>query len=355
MPTPPSAPSLLPTLLVGCGRIARRHLAALDACGEAFSLCGVVEPAPCDGEAPWDRLTAPRFATLEQALEATAPSLVVLCSPSGEHARQAEQALEAGAHVLCEKPVALCDAELARLEQLATTSQRLIFPCYQTRHSPLLRRVAEALTRGALGEVHTLEARLFWARPQRYFDEAPWRGTLAHDGGILFNQANHLLESVLALLGEPEWVFAEQAALQRRIEAPDSAALLMRWPGTIGSLSATVLCEPHNLECSLTLLGSRGAIKLGGMACERLVWWEVPELPLDEQARLALEAHTAEQLALGHLPLYRELLALLADAASAQAAPSHTLAPARRTARLLDAALRAQREQRPVSPLGGSR
>ena len=303
MSAPPAS-----TLLVGFGRIGARHLACLEARPEAFSLIGVVEPCwPPQARVP----ALARFESLKLAMARARPELVVIASPSGAHAAQARLALKAGAHVVCEKPLAMSAAEAEALLALARRHDRLLIPCHQTRLMPGFERLEAAVAGGALGRLHAVNLSVQWARPQRYFDQAPWRGLSEQGGGVLMNQASHLLDRMLALMPceQLEQIVAWSRTLRREIKAPDSVAAICRWPGGMATVSANVLAEPANFEATLTALGSGGSAQLGGERGERITRWEVPSLALSSRELEAIN-RLAEEDADASRHRFYEALAL---------------------------------------------
>lgn len=308
-----SSPSVLPTrtspmtcAIVGCGRIAERHIKALDALPAHYTLTCAVDPNPSRRAA----MHVPCVSSLNALLKAHSPEIIIICSPSGSHADQIERALRSGAHVVCEKPLAMSALRAHALDARARDLSRLLVPCYQTRALPSFQHLLAALERDALGPLHTVNMTLQWCRPQHYFDEEPWRGTLTGDGGVLVNQASHLLDWMMAVVGHAgiEQVFAWEQVLRRDIAAPDSVTMCWRGPSAQGTLSASVLAAPANFEATLTVLGDRGSVQLGGPHGHHITRWDVPDEPLDYDA---INARTDAHKALGHLPLYESLVAWL--------------------------------------------
>jgi UDP-N-acetyl-2-amino-2-deoxyglucuronate dehydrogenase len=295
--------------IVGCGRIAARHITALDALPTHYTLICAVEP----DAARRATMHVPCFSSLKELLAAHSPDIVIICSPSGSHADQIERAIRAGAHVVCEKPVAMSARRASALDALARAHGRLLVPCYQTRLLPSFMHLLNTLDRGALGPLHTVNMSLQWCRPQRYFDEEPWRGTLTGDGGVLINQASHMLDWMMAVVGYVgiSQIFAWEQVLRRAIAAPDSVTMCWRGPGAQGTLSATVLAAPSNFEATLTVLGDLGSVQLGGPHGHHVIRWDVPDGHMSPLACEVFNASVDQHNARGHLPLYEALGAWL--------------------------------------------
>ena len=311
--------------LVGYGSVALKHIKALEALGDRVELVVVCEPR--EQTHAWitslhgclvmtsldeDQIPHPVIIT-DEALERCALDLVILASPSGLHPSQAMAAARAGCHVLTEKPMALTARDARQMRDVALQAGVGLHVIQQLRLMPLFVALRALLEEGALGEVSTSAARVLWSRPDAYFEQSAWRGTRALDGGVLLNQANHYLDLLIWLFGAPRSVSAEVATLQRAIEAPDTAAVLLRWPSHVGTLHATLLAWPSNLEASLTILGSQGTIKLDGLSADQVACWQLARDPYPGEALEALKRADAAARRAGHLPCYERALSAIAQ------------------------------------------
>jgi UDP-N-acetyl-2-amino-2-deoxyglucuronate dehydrogenase len=145
---------------------------------------------------------------------------------------------------------------------------------------------------------------VFWTRPQEYYDSAAWRGTWEFDGGALMNQASHYVDLLDWLIGPIESLQAYTATLARNIEVEDTGVISVKWrSGALGSMNVTMLTFPRNLEGSITILGEKGTVRVGGMAVNEIQHWEFAEtMPEDDQIKQANYA-TTSVYGFGH-PLY---------------------------------------------------
>ena len=303
--------------LAGFGRIARRHLQAIDALSSRFELVAVCDPV-FESASPEDATAllsnAARYTNLDALLAAHDCDLVCVTSPSGMHREHVLTALDAGAHVLAEKPLAMTYEDARVLRARAERAERALFVCYQMRSYPTLQLLHRAVNEGHLGRVHAVDVRVFWTRPQAYYDAAPWRGSEAFDGGVLLNQTNHYFDLLGWILGPPEAISGREATLARDIEASDSAAFVLEWPGCLGTFMTTMLTYPRNLEASITILGEAGTIRLGGGACDQIEVWELARDFTTAAEREDAAQRTRQMRSEGHMTLYRDVLETL-DAA----------------------------------------
>ena len=153
-----------------------------------------------------------------------------------------------------------------------------LFVVKQNRLNPTLSKLKEALLKGRFGRIYMANLNVFWTRPQDYYDSANWRGTWEFDGGALMNQASHYIDLLDWLIGPIESVHAYTATLARHIEVEDTAVANIKWRhGALGSINVTMLTYPKNYEGSVTILGEKGTVEIGGMALNEIKHWEFEE------------------------------------------------------------------------------
>ncbi len=296
--------------LVGCGNVARKHIAAIEALQGALRVVGTVDPDADARQRASQMLDAPGFDDLNDLLSSRPTDLVALATPTGFHPEQAVAAAEAGADVLTEKPLGTCLNTAHSMVQRISELERRLFVVKQLRHHPLFRAVRRAVRRGRFGRLHTIGLQIFWTRPQSYYDEAHWRGTRDLDGGALMNQASHYVDLLDWMFGPVAEVHAIGGALARQIETEDTAVVSLCWEqGFIGSLHVTMLAYPRNVATSLTVVGELGTVRIGGPLCDRIEAWhfETPKPEDDRIEELALQVPRV--LRRGHEEVYRNVVA----------------------------------------------
>ena len=120
---------------------------------------------------------------------------------------------------------------------------------------------------------------VFWSRPQEYYDQARWRGTWELDGGAFMNQASHYIDLIDWLIGPVDSIQAMTSTLGRDIEVEDTGVLNVRWRnGALGSMAVTMLTYPNNYEGSITILGDKGTVRVGGVAVNDIQHWEFEDM-----------------------------------------------------------------------------
>lgn len=153
---------------------------------------------------------------------------------------------------------------------------------------------------------------VFWTRPQDYYDKGGWRGSWEWDGGAFMNQASHYVDLIQWLLGPIDSVQAMMGTLGRKIEAEDSGVLNIRWRhGAMGSVNVTMLTYPKNYEGSITILGEKGTVRVGGLAVNKITHWEFQDKQPEDEAILAENYETSSVYGFGHVPYYMNVIQCL--------------------------------------------
>lgn len=290
--------------VVGCGRISSNHFGAIDRHADRIKLAAVCDNDPVALERAVAATGAPGFASMHDLLEARVADVVALCTPSGLHPSQAIAAAQAGCHVITEKPMATRWADGLEMVRACDTAGVRLFVVKQNRRNATLQLLKRAVEKGRFGRIFMVTINVFWSRPQDYYDSARWRGTWEFDGGALMNQASHYVDLVDWLIGPVESVQAYVATLARNIQVEDTATVGVRWrSGALGSVNVTMLTYPRNLEGSITIIGERGSVKVGGVAVNRIDHWEFSDADPDDARVKDASYETTSVYGFGH-PLY---------------------------------------------------
>ena len=297
--------------LVGCGRIARNHLDAIDKIDELqlAAVCDVVESRAREAG---ERADVPWFTSYAKMLEHAPCDVVAVCTPSGLHPAHGMQAARAGRHVVCEKPMAITLTSADELVKACDEAGVQLFVVKQNRLNPPIQLVKRALDKGRFGRLYMANTTVRWTRPQEYYDQAPWRGTWEFDGGALMNQASHYVDLVQWLMGPVESVMAKTATLARRIETEDTGVAILKFrSGALGVIEVTMLTYPRNLEGSITILGEKGSVKIGGTAVNKVETWQFADYDDDDKMVESATYTPPNVYGHGHEGYYRNVLAVL--------------------------------------------
>lgn len=290
--------------IVGCGRIAKNHFGSFEKHALNLELVALCDNSAETLQEHVDRYSVPGYADMETMLEQERLDLVVICTPSGLHPEQTILAARHGLHVMTEKPMATRWSDGKRMVQACDEAGVRLFVVKQNRRNATLRLLRDAMEKGRFGRIYMVAVNVFWTRPQSYYDSAKWRGTWEFDGGAFMNQASHYVDLLDWLIGPIESVHAYTATLARNIEVEDTGVMSIRWrSGALGSMSVTMLTYPKNLEGSITIIGEKGTVRVGGVAVNEIQHWEFAEPdPADEAVRQA-SYETTSVYGFGH-PLY---------------------------------------------------
>ena len=298
--------------LVGCGRIAANHTAALQAHAKDCELVGVCDTDPAALAKAQQATDAPGFPSLDALLAGTEADCIVLATPSGLHAEQAIRCAESGRHVVSEKPMATRWADGKRMVAAGDEAGVHLFVVKQNRRNPTLQLVKRAVQRGRFGRIYMVAVNVFWTRPQSYYDSAPWRGTWEFDGGAFMNQASHYVDLLDWLIGPVESVQAYTATLERNIQVEDTGVLGVRWrSGALGTMAVTMLTYPKNLEGSVTIIGEKGTVRVGGMAVNAIEHWQFADPDPDDALVEQASYQTTSVYGHGHTPYYENVIQTL--------------------------------------------
>jgi len=265
--------------IVGCGKISKNHFASIQELANQFELVAVCDNHLENLEHMSKALNVKGYHDLDNLLTIH-PELdvVTLCSPSGLHARQTIQIAKHGKHIVTEKPMAIHLADGIEMINACDAANVNLFVVKQVRYQPALQKLKHAIEQQRFGHIYLTNLNVFWTRPQSYYNQAKWRGTWEFDGGAFMNQASHYVDILHWLFGPVQCVQSMLSTLALNIETEDTGVLNLKWcSGMLGSMNVTLLTYPKNFETSLTVIGEKGTVKLGGLAANEIQHWEFAE------------------------------------------------------------------------------
>jgi UDP-N-acetyl-2-amino-2-deoxyglucuronate dehydrogenase len=248
--------------VVGCAGIGGAHRsAAVEADGtELVAVCDLDESVAEEAAAEHD---ARAFTDTTRMIEEGDVDAVSVCTPSGTHADVVTGCAEAGAAILCEKPLEVTAERLNRLLDAVDRTGVPFGGVYQKRTRPPVRFARDRIRSGALGEPLLGDTVVEWFRSNDYYDRAEWRGTRDLDGGVLMNQAPHNVDQLQWILGDVESVVAHCETRARGIESEDTAALLLKFAnGAVGTIRATTAAPAGRTGTEVD--GTEGTIAISG-------------------------------------------------------------------------------------------
>lgn len=290
--------------VVGCGRIAKSHFSSIEAHSENIELVALCDSNGVTLKAHQEQYQVPGYRSLEEMLTSEQLDLVSLCTPSGLHPEQAVVAARLGVNVMTEKPMATRWQDGMRMVRACDEAGVHLFVVKQNRRNSTLQLLKRAVEEKRFGKIYMVTINVFWTRPQEYYDSAKWRGTWELDGGAFMNQASHYVDLLDWLIGPIESIQAYTATLARDIEVEDSGVLSIRWrSGALGSMNVTMLTYPRNLEGSITIVGEKGTVRIGGVAVNEIQHWEFADKQPEDEHVANANYQTTSVYGFGH-PLY---------------------------------------------------
>lgn len=290
--------------VVGCGRISKNHFGSIDIHKDDFELAAVCENNPEVLSEISTEKNVPGFASLDEMLRKIDIDVVSICTPSGIHPQQVITAAKFGVNVITEKPMATRWKDGLDMVRTCDNEGVRLFVIKQNRRNSTLQLLKKAVTEKRFGRIYMVQLNVFWTRPQEYYDSAKWRGTWEQDGGAFMNQASHYVDLLEWLIGPISDIQAMTGTLDRNIEVEDTGVMNVRWRnGAMGSMSVTMLTYPKNYEGSITILGEKGTVKVGGVAVNEIQHWEFEEPKDYDQKIKDANYETTSVYGFGH-PLY---------------------------------------------------
>lgn len=261
--------------IIGCGRIAYKHAEAIKKNEKANLLCACDIIEERAGEYKDKYGAEAHFTDYRKMLEYHGLDVVNICTPSGMHAEMGIAVAQAGKHVIVEKPMALSLKDADDLIEACDENGVKLAVCFQNRFNPPVQKLRRALEEGRFGKLTHASAIVRWFRPQDYYDQAPWRGTRAMDGGCLMNQSIHNIDLLQWMMGPVESVFGYTATNLRKIECEDVGVAVLKFKnGALGVIEASTTIYPENLEETLNIFGEKGTVVLGGIAVNKIETWK---------------------------------------------------------------------------------
>jgi UDP-N-acetyl-2-amino-2-deoxyglucuronate dehydrogenase len=306
--------------IVGCGRISKNHFGSIEQHKNEFELAALCDIDPVILAAHADKYKVPAYRDLQEMLAKEQLDLVALCTPSGIHPDQAVLAAKHEVHVMTEKPMATRWNDGVRMVKACDEAGVRLLVVKQNRRNPTLQLLKQAVDQERFGRIYNVAVNVFWTRPQSYYDQGNgWRGTWEFDGGAFMNQASHYIDLLDWLIGPVESVMSYTATQARDIEAEDSGVAAIKWrSGAMGTLNVSMLTYPKNLEGSITLLGEKGTVRIGGVAVNEIQHWQfADERPEDAEIKTASYV-TTSVYGFGHPLYYDNVIKTLRGQAHAQ-------------------------------------
>lgn len=239
-------------------------------------LAAVCDIVPERAQSLSEKFVCKAYTDFKQMLKDPEIDFINICTPSGMHPEHAIICLKAGKNVLCEKPMALTTKDATEMVRVAKEANKLLYVVQQNRYNPPVKLVKKLIAEGKLGKPIMCVVNMLWNRNDAYYNSDPWRGTLKLDGGTIYTQATHFIDLMLMFMGKPAEVFSHMGTLNHTIEIEDTGVVSAKFEnGAFGVLNYTTCATKKNFEGSITLIFSKGTIKIGGEFINTIEYFQV--------------------------------------------------------------------------------
>lgn len=343
--------------LIGCGRIATNHIKAVTNNQlELAALCDV-KPEAMENLLARHGLEGDtairRYTDYQEMLEAEKPTLVGIATESGSHAEIALACIERGIHVIIEKPIAMSMADADKIVEAAEKYNVKVCACHQNRFNNAIQATRKALEEDRFGRMSHGSIHVRWNRNKDYYDQAPWRGTWAQDGGCMMNQCIHGVDLLRWMMGDEVVEVYAQTAQQfhNYLECEDVGMAVVKFAnGAIGTIEGTTNVYPKNLEETLYLFGEKGTVKIGGTSTNNIDVWDFADRRPEDEGMAGMQEATSNVYGNGHTAVYADMM----DAIVQDRAPYIDAKAGRRALEMILAMYQSAATGKPVTlPLQG--
>lgn len=303
---------MLNIVLLGCGRIAVRH-AELLGLGH-INGAKLVAVCDCDEKKAknfGEKYGVNYYTNLHEMMSNEKEiDAVSILTPSGLHATHTLAIAPYKKHIIVEKPMALTLEDADKMIRVCDENGIRLFVIKQNRYNLPVVKLREAMLAKRFGKLTMGTVRVRWCRDQKYYDQDEWRGTWAMDGGVFTNQASHHVDLLEWLLGDVESVFAKSATQLVDIEVEDTGVAILKFKnGALGIIEATTATRPKDLEGSISVLGEKGSVEIGGFAVNEIRHWHFSEpLEEDEVVKKDFSTNPPDVYGFGHKAYYEHVV-----------------------------------------------
>lgn len=301
--------------LIGCGRIATNHMKAATNNGlEIVAVCDVIPEKMEELLAKHDLkncVSIKRYTDYKELIAVEKPELVSVATESGVHAEIALYCIDQGTNVIIEKPMAMSIADADEIIRRSEKNGVKVSACHQNRFNVAVQELRKAIEAGRFGKLSHGSIHVRWNRGPQYYDQAPWRGTWAQDGGALMNQCIHGIDLLRWMMGdEIEEIYgATRQQFHDYLEAEDVGMAVVKFRnGAIGTIEGTTNVYPKNLEETLYIFGEKGTVKIGGTSTNNIDVWDFADETEADLKNKGLKEATSNVYGNGHTSLFVDVI-----------------------------------------------
>lgn len=272
---------LIKFAVVGCGHIGKRHIEIIRSRADCLLV------AICDNDPKYKNECETQFFSSLESLIQQQLSLDIICiaTPNGLHEQHAIMCLEAGYEIIIEKPIALSLKSAKNIIHVAKLKNKRVFNVMQNRFSAPCVWLNNKLTRQKLGNIFIVQVNCFWNRNPQYYLGNTWHGNEELDGGTLYTQFSHFIDTIYWLFGDIDNIEGRCFNFnhQNLTDFEDSGMVQFNFSnGGFGSLNFSTSVWKENLESSMTVIAEKGSVKIGGPYLNEIILCTIKDSTLDE-------------------------------------------------------------------------
>lgn len=300
--------------LIGCGRIAVNHMKAV--VNNKLLMIAVCDIVSNHIDILFEKTgyqgNPKRYIDYKQMIaENPDIELIAIATESGIHAEIALYCIDHGINIIVEKPMTMSMADAEEIVRKSEEKNVKVSVCHQNRFNVAIQRMRHAAESGRFGRISHGSINVRWNRNQDYYDQAPWRGKWASDGGCLFNQCIHGIDLLRWMMGdEVEEVYGvTKQQFHGYLECEDIGMAVVKFKnGAVGTIEGTINVYPQNLEETLYMFGETGTVKIGGKSTNNIDIWNFADETEEDQKNKGLEEQTSNVYGNGHTTLYADMI-----------------------------------------------
>jgi UDP-N-acetyl-2-amino-2-deoxyglucuronate dehydrogenase len=289
--------------IIGAGRISEHHLKAIKK-NRAFELVAICDLDKEKAHNFGKKYKVPFYTNYNQMLIQKKIDIVAIMTPSGSHYEHCKDILlKYKKNLIIEKPTFLKPSQVKEIYIIANKNKNKIFPVFQNRFNKSIQKIKKEINKNKIGKINIVNIRVRWCRTQKYYELSPWRGTFSHDGGVLTNQGIHHIDLLRYLIGEVTEVYSKMETLGVNVEVEDTALALFKFKNNaVGSMEITTSARPRDFEASISILGSKGMVQIGGLAVN-----EIQIYSPDQKICSKYSEKIPDAYGFGHFELYNQI------------------------------------------------
>lgn len=302
--------------IIGCGAIGKRHAKWSSTYGNLIAVCDIVKERAINLA---EKYNCRSYKSILQMLcdNKIDIDLVAICTPNGLHSLHTIQALKHGYHVLCEKPMALTLADCEEMIHIAEKTNKRLFVVKQNRFNPPVKEVKKAIDEGKLGDILSIHLSCIWNRNKEYYTKSDWKGSMNMDGGILYTQFSHFIDLLYYLIGDIDktYSFSDNFMHTNVTKYADTVVTILKFAnGSLGTAHFTINSNRKNMEGSLTIIGEKGTVKIGGQYLNTIEYQNIDnyKIPLIKSEGNCNEYGTYKGSMSNHDKVYKNVINVLA-------------------------------------------